>query len=83
MEMLEPKLIHSIAEDLTGLGFSPHSYHYLKDGQTMFGLFLYGRVECARFLKEVGLVGKRRKKLNRFLTPLPQAALARKQPGGG
>jgi len=31
---------------------------YPKDGKTMFGLYLYGRKECGRFLNEVGLVEK-------------------------
>jgi hypothetical protein len=83
MEMLEPRLLRSVAYELRSLGFSPHSYRYLKDEKTMFGLFRYGREECGRFLKEVGLLGKRRRKLSRFLTPPSQAASARKQPGGG
>ena len=83
MEMLEPTLIRSIVEELEKLEFHPHSYNYPKDGKTMFGVFLYGREECGRFLQEVGLIGKRRRKLSRFLTPPLQAGLARKQPGGG
>ena len=83
MEMLEPKLIESDVEELPRLGFNPHTYRYLKDGKMMFGVFLYGREGCERFLEEVGLMGKRSRKLSRFLTPPPQASLARKQPGGG
>lgn len=71
MEMLEPTLIRSIVRELRKLDFHPHSYHYLKDGKTMFGVFLYGREECGRFLHEVGLMGKRGRKLSRFLTPPP------------
>ncbi|HYW81826.1 MAG TPA: hypothetical protein VFB30_01125 [Spirochaetia bacterium] len=83
MEMLEPTLIRSIVEELKKLDFHPHSYHYPKDGNTMFGVYLYGREECGRLLHKVGLMGKRRRKLSRFLTPPPKAGLARKQPGGG
>ena len=77
MEMLEPNLVISVAEELKKLGFNPHTYRYLKDGKRMFGMFLYGREECKRFLEEVVLLGKRRRKLIRFLTPPPQASIAR------
>jgi hypothetical protein len=83
MEMLEPTSIRSIVGELKKLDFHPHSYHYPKDGNTMYGVYLYGREECGRLLHEVGLIGKRRSKLSRFLTGPQRAGLARKQPGGG
>jgi len=77
MEMLEPRLLKSVAFELERLGFHPHSYDYLKDRKRMFGLYLYGREECGKFLAEVGLMGKRRRKLSRFLTTPQKPRLAR------
>ncbi len=81
--MMEPKLIPSIREVLRMRGFNPHLYRYPKNKGEMHGLYLYGRTECDRFLKEIGLLGKRRQKLRRFLRSKTAAPLARKQPGGG
>ncbi len=83
MEVLEPKLVGSVADEPKRLGFNPRTYRYLKDAKRAFGVYLYGREDCRRFLEEVGPIGKRRRKLSRFLTPPPQASIARKQPGGG
>jgi hypothetical protein len=83
IEMLEPKLLKSVGQQLEILGFKPHPYDYQKGKKKMFGLYIYGREECGRFLVDVGLFGKRARKLSRFLTPPKQAGIARKQPGGG
>lgn len=83
VEMLERRLLWSVADELRKLGFQPHSYAYMKDGKRMFGVYLYGFEDCGRFLDKVGLLGKRRIKLSRFLTTTLQPRLARKQPGGG
>lgn len=77
MEMLEPRLIRSVAHELKKSGFHPHSYDYLKDGKRMFGLYLYGREECGKFLAGIGLIGKRKRKLRSFLTTPRKPTLAR------
>jgi hypothetical protein len=83
IEMMEPKLIPSIRNVLRMWGFNPHPYSYRKNEGVMYGLYLYGLTECDRFLRDVGLLGKRRQKLRRFLRSRRLAHPARKQPGGG
>lgn len=82
MEMLEPELIRALCCDLKTLGFHPHMYRYLKDDKMMFGLYVYGFQECRTFLEQIGLLGKRRRKLSRFLKSHGWRSPARKQPGG-
>lgn len=58
MEMLEPGLVQSLYVELRKFGFTPHTYHYPKDGKIMFGLYAYGLKDCSEFLGRVGLFGK-------------------------
>ncbi len=83
LEMLEPVLVRELRKQLKIIGFNPHMYRYLKNHKMMYGLFLYGFEECQKFAEEVGLFGKRGRKLIRFLSSPRLAGLARKQPGGG
>jgi hypothetical protein len=83
IEMMEPRLIPEIREVLRKRGFNPHLYSYPKNKGVMYGVYLYGETECDRFLREIGLLGKREQKLRRFLRSRRPAPPARKQPGGG
>ena len=83
IEMMEPKLMPGIRSVLRMRGFNPHLYSYPKNKGVMYGLYLYGGTECYRFLRQIGLLGKREQKLRRFLRSRRPAPPARKQPGGG
>ena len=67
VEMLEPKLIPAIHNQLGSTGYNPHLYRYVKNGQWAYG----------------GLPGKRGEKLRTFLRSRGLPFSARKQPGGG
>jgi hypothetical protein len=77
VEMLEPVLIQELYLWLREFGLQPHIYQYPKEGKTMHGLYLYGPIECQTFLTSIGLIGKRKKQLTRFLRSRGQASPAR------
>ena len=83
VEMLESILIQEIDRELQVMGYEPHVYDYPKDNKRMFGIYVYGVEECARFAKEIGLLGNRRRKLSRFLRSRGSAISSPRQPGGG
>lgn len=82
MEMLEPVLVRELYVRLKTFGHQPHIYHYLKDEKKMYGLYIFGFKECQAFLSNIGLIGKREKRLTSFLSLRRLATSARKQPGG-
>jgi hypothetical protein len=78
IEMLEPTLVRELYLWLHRSGFQPHRYEYAKDSKMMQGVYLYGQEDCRKFLSGIGLVGKKRKELTRFLRSRTQASPARK-----
>ena len=83
MEMLERKLLHAVGDELRRLGFNPHSYHLPQGWKNDVRIVSLRSQGMWKVFERSWLGRKRRKKLNRFLTPSPEAKLARKQPGGG
>lgn len=74
IEMLEPKLIKQVSKALESFGIQTHTYDYPKAGKRMYGAYVYGANNLDKFLRRIGLVGRKRDKLTRLLSQPPVAS---------
>lgn len=69
LEMKEATLVKQLSSELWKLGFRPHPYRYLKEGDWMYGVYIYGG-EVTRFSEEIGFVGSKQIRLRKVLNKL-------------